>query len=191
MLSLSKNLVYFSLLMLVTIGCSKKEEEVVTTEEIMPAVTDVRTDAKLHFRLQTSDFNEPNPVFSEEALLVVDRLQSVQVETTDHSKQDPKIKAQLEEWAKSTGTSVVPNGLEGVTAQVTVTLYDEDALKFEKITEQHIGKNLGVFLDDQLIVTPSIQTKIEGGSFSISLGSIQRDPEAARLIAQKLAAIRK
>jgi len=52
--------------------------------------------------------------------------------------------------------------------EVSITFNDEGAKIFEQITEANIGKPLAIFLDNELIEMPTVQTKISGGSAVIT-----------------------
>lgn len=53
-------------------------------------------------------------------------------------------------------------------AYVNLKFDDEGGKLFEKITSEHIGKTLAIFLDGQAISTPTIQTAISGGEAVIT-----------------------
>lgn len=77
------------------------------------------------------------------------------------------------------------NGSSGLAGEPTVVLqFNGDGAKlFEKITSEHVGQILGIFLDGQPISTPVIREAIPGGAATIS-GSFT--PEAARALVQNL-----
>ena len=52
--------------------------------------------------------------------------------------------------------------------QVLVNFNSDGAALFEKITRENVGRQLGIFLDDQLISSPVIQEAIPGGTAVIS-----------------------
>jgi preprotein translocase subunit SecD len=54
--------------------------------------------------------------------------------------------------------------------EVTVKFNDEGAKIFEEITGANIGKPLAIFLDNELIQEPVVQSKISGGEAQISGG---------------------
>jgi protein-export membrane protein SecD len=54
--------------------------------------------------------------------------------------------------------------------EVTVKFNDEGAKIFEEITGKNIGKPLAIFLDNELIQEPVVQSKISGGEAQISGG---------------------
>lgn len=49
-----------------------------------------------------------------------------------------------------------------------VTLKLKDAAKFEKITQEHLGRKIGIYLDDHLLQDPTVQTVISGGNAQIT-----------------------
>ena len=66
---------------------------------------------------------------------------------------------------------------------VALTFNDEGAKLFEKITHDHTGEVLGIFLDGQPISTPVIQETIAGGKATIT-GNFT--PEAAKTLVRDL-----
>lgn len=52
--------------------------------------------------------------------------------------------------------------------QVSISFNEEGAKIFEKITEKNVGKPLAIFLDDEMIEAPVVQTKISGGQAQIT-----------------------
>jgi preprotein translocase subunit SecD len=54
--------------------------------------------------------------------------------------------------------------------QVTLQFSDVGARKFAEITRQNIGKQLAIFLDDQIITAPTVQQEIIGGNAVINGG---------------------
>lgn len=66
---------------------------------------------------------------------------------------------------------------------VSITFNDEGADLFEKITTEHTGQSLAIFLDGELLSAPRINERIIGGSAIIS-GSFT--PDEARALAQNL-----
>lgn len=67
--------------------------------------------------------------------------------------------------------------------QVSVRFTDEGAKLFADITKAHVGEQLGIFLDGELLSSPVINEPITGGTAVIS-GSFT--PEEARSLAQNL-----
>ncbi len=51
---------------------------------------------------------------------------------------------------------------------IELTFNDEGAKKFEEITKKNLNKQLAIFLDNQLLMAPTIQTVIAGGQAIIS-----------------------
>lgn len=66
-----------------------------------------------------------------------------------------------------TGASVIFDTITGK-PQVSLNFNTEGAKLFETITERNIGKQLAVFLDDELITAPVVQSKITGGNAQIT-----------------------
>ncbi|NEN93846.1 MAG: protein translocase subunit SecD [Okeania sp. SIO3H1] len=66
---------------------------------------------------------------------------------------------------------------------VTVTFTREGADLFETITRNHVGEQLGIFLDGELLSAPVINEVIPGGTAVISGGFT---PDEARALAQNL-----
>lgn len=51
---------------------------------------------------------------------------------------------------------------------VKMTFNDEGAKKFEQITRKNVGKELAIFLDNQLLMAPTVETPITGGEAVVS-----------------------
>lgn len=66
---------------------------------------------------------------------------------------------------------------------VQVKFTDEGAALFEQITAEHVGEQLGIFLDGELLSAPVINERIGGGTAVIS-GNFT--PDEARELAQNL-----
>ncbi len=64
-----------------------------------------------------------------------------------------------------------------------VTLKFKDASKFEQVTRDNVGKQVAIFLDDQMLTNPSIRQVISGGSAQIDG---QRTYEEAKELADIL-----
>jgi protein-export membrane protein SecD len=73
---------------------------------------------------------------------------------------------------------------DGVTgrSQVSLDFNDEGAKIFEALTERNVGKQIAVFLDDNLITAPVVQEKITGGAAQITG---QFTPQEARLLVSR------
>lgn len=67
--------------------------------------------------------------------------------------------------------------------EVSLKLNATGATKFEEATGRLVGKRIAVFMDDQLIVAPTVQTKISGGSAVITG---QRDTAEAKDLANTI-----
>jgi len=64
-----------------------------------------------------------------------------------------------------------------------VTLELKDAKKFEEITRQNIGKPLAIYLDNEMISSPTVQQVISGGTAMITgLESVEEARELADLL---------
>lgn len=64
-----------------------------------------------------------------------------------------------------------------------VTLELKDAKKFEEITRQNIGKPLAIYLDNEMISSPTVQQVIAGGTAMITgLESVEEARELADLL---------
>lgn len=70
---------------------------------------------------------------------------------------------------------------------VELELSSEGGRKFEEATGRLIGQPIAIFLDDQLISAPIVQSKIAGNSAVITLGN-DSTPEAARKLAADIEA---
>jgi protein-export membrane protein SecD len=66
---------------------------------------------------------------------------------------------------------------------VSIVFNEEGARLFEKITREHTGESLAIFLDGEMISAPNINEAISGGKAVISGGFT---PEEARSLAQNL-----
>ena len=62
----------------------------------------------------------------------------------------------------STGTT------SGNDWEVDITLTSDGATKFAQATAANVGKQIGIYLDDQLISAPTVQSAITGGKATIS-----------------------
>jgi len=66
---------------------------------------------------------------------------------------------------------------------VILSFNKEGSDLFEKITTEHVGRNLGIFLDGEVISAPVIREPITGGTATISGGFT---PDEARLLVRDL-----
>ena len=71
--------------------------------------------------------------------------------------------------------------------EVSLTLSSEGAKKFAEATGNLIGKPIAIFLDEEFISAPIVQSRIDGGNASITLGGTKSDEQ--RLEAQNLAGL--
>ena len=67
--------------------------------------------------------------------------------------------------------------------EVSLVFNSEGAMLFEQITERNLNKQVGIFLDGELISAPTVQTKISGGEAVIT-GNFNVDE--AKLLARRL-----
>jgi len=95
-----------------------------------------------------------------------------------------------------TSTQFVPTNLDGRyvkgaqlsfnpttgAREVSISFNDEGAAIFERLTEENVGKPVGIFLDGQSISTPVVREKISGGSAVIT-GNFSSE-EARELVAR-------
>ncbi len=98
--------------------------------------------------------------------------------------------------ASSSNTKFIPSSLDGryitsasmgfdnITGQTEVLLNfnDAGAKIFEKLTEKNIGKPIAVFLDNNLITAPIVNSKISGGKAQIT-GNFSQD-EGRQLVSR-------
>lgn len=99
-------------------------------------------------------------------------------ENPDETPQEILIPTELT-GADIADASVVFSPVDGSPA-VGIEFTTAGAEKFEKITEENVGKALPILLDGQVISAPTVQEKITGGSAQISGGF---DVETARQLA--------
>ena len=73
---------------------------------------------------------------------------------------------------------------QNTNAPLIALKFDSDgATLFEQLTERNVGKQIAIFLDDQIISAPTVQQKITGGEAVIT-GTFALDE--AKLLAQRL-----
>lgn len=86
------------------------------------------------------------------------------------SEEDPFVDTGLTGRYLKTATLEFPkgNGQLANDPMVTVKFNDEGAKLFAKITKEHTGEQLGIFLDGELLSAPVINEAITGGSAVIS-----------------------
>lgn len=173
------------------LACSRNAEGPVSTEDVQPTGAQSSTEPKLYFRLQSPSETSETQGFDTEPLLVVEKLESVAIEKTDHDKPDNSAVTELKDRSESAGLSDTMSRKEGLSYQVSIKLTEADALQFEELTEKNLGKRLGLFLDDELLVSALVHSKVEGGAFSISLGDSGRDAESSQRLAEKIASLRR
>lgn len=80
-----------------------------------------------------------------------------------------------------TGASMTFNNITGQ-PQISLQFNGEGAKIFEDLTAKNIGKQIAVFLDDQLVTAPVVQEKITGGRAQIS-GQFTND-QAKKLVSR-------
>ena len=101
-------------------------------------------------------------------------------------EEDPYVETGLTGRYLKTASLEFASGQTGKLANepmVTVTFNDEGAKLFADITRTHVGEQLGIFLDGELLSAPVINEAITGGTAVIS-GNFT--PEEARSLAQNL-----
>lgn len=113
------------------------------------------------------------------------------IPTEDDSKLSPEeINKKVYDMYEHTGlggsqlekSQISFNGMEP-NPLVLVTFNSEGSKLFENITKNNLGKQLGIFLDGQLLSSPVIQQEIVGGTAQIS-GNFT--PDEAKILAQDL-----
>lgn len=71
---------------------------------------------------------------------------------------------------------------------VSVTFDDDGAELFEKLTEENVGKTIGIFVGGEFISSPTVNERISGGQAQITLGTpnVQVALQEANELAQSL-----
>lgn len=85
------------------------------------------------------------------------------------------------------GSDLAENGAQGVldqqTSQAVVTLQFKDPKKFASVTQQYVGQQMAIFLDEEMITAPVIQQVIPSGTAQIDgQKDIQEAKELAALL---------
>lgn len=60
---------------------------------------------------------------------------------------------------------------------VEIQFTDDASDTFYQVTSEHIGENLGIYLNDEMILNPLVQSAISGGSVMINNMDSQEDAE--------------
>lgn len=60
---------------------------------------------------------------------------------------------------------------------VAIKFSEEGGKKFEEATGRLIGKKIGIFFDDRLIMAPSVQAKVTGGNTVIDSQGGQKEAQ--------------
>lgn len=97
-----------------------------------------------------------------------------------------EFRAPDEETVLMTGQNLQEGGASAELSQYNqpiVTLSMKDAQKFADITEKYVGQRIGIYLDEERLSAPEIQTVIAGGDVMIEgVGSMERAKELATLL---------
>ena len=113
-------------------------------------------------------------------------ISNVQVDGQDASTSNPYIDTGLTGRYLQSAALEFSQGNRGQLSNepiVSIVFNQEGADLFEKITKEHVGENLAIFLDGQVISAPRINEAISGGKAIISGGFT---PDEARSLAQNL-----
>lgn len=111
---------------------------------------------------------------------------NVKINGEDITTQEPFVDTGLTGRYLETANLEFAGGNSGQLANeplVSVKFTDDGAKLFADITRSHVGEQLGIFLDGELLSAPVINEAITGGTAVIS-GSFT--PDEARLLAQNL-----
>ncbi len=73
--------------------------------------------------------------------------------------------------------------------EIEINLTDDDAERFSDLSEHFIGRKLAIVQADHVLSAPLVREQIGGGSFNLSLGSVDNDPKGVREMVGKLAGI--
>ena len=79
----------------------------------------------------------------------------------------------------STGISAVNDGNGTKSYAVEIMFTDEASKEFAKITEENIGEQIGIYLNEEMIANPTVMSAITGGSCNVQVSTYEE--------AQKLA----
>lgn len=79
----------------------------------------------------------------------------------------------------STGISAVNDGNGTKSYTVEIMFTDEASKEFAKITEENIGEQIGIYLNEEMIANPTVMSAITGGSCNVQVSTYEE--------AQKLA----
>lgn len=58
---------------------------------------------------------------------------------------------------------------------IRISLNEEGSKQLEQLTKRSTGKHIGIFIQDQLIMAPVVNSEIKGGEIEISSGSEGKD----------------
>jgi preprotein translocase subunit SecD len=112
-----------------------------------------------------SDPEEAKNLIGRTARLTFARLQSPN--SPDGGQETEELAATELTGADIADSQVVFSSVDG-SPGVGIEFTPEGSQKFEKLTEENIGKALPIILDEQIISAPVVQEKISGGNAQIS-----------------------
>lgn len=82
----------------------------------------------------------------------------------------------------SAGISTVENGT-GVKEYVVEIMFDKDASEeFARITEDNIGKQIGIYINDEMISNPTVMSVITGGSCQVLVNTYEEAQNLADIL---------
>ena len=112
----------------------------------------------------------------DEALNVIGKTAKLDFRVVDNSAPDPTTPEYTQSGLTGSNLKKAQVAFDQNTgeAQVAIQFDDEGSRKFEEITRNNLNKPLAIFLDDQLITAPTVQTTILDGNAVIS-GSFTKD----------------
>ena len=84
---------------------------------------------------------------------------------------------------ESARTVRVPDLTGAISYMVEIQFTDAASDTFYQITSEHIGESLGIYLNDEMILNPLVQSAISGGSVQIiNMGSQEDAEQLANLL---------
>lgn len=141
--------------------------------EVAPDVNNGRIVVRIPWASGEKDFNPDKTLakIGETALLTFQEADETLLDEQGNYKPTGKIVLQ--------GTDVVDatpqKNMDGGGMQVSLTLSAAGKVKFAEATKRLIGKPIVIFMDDQYISAPVVQTAITNGDARITLGSSSDD----------------
>lgn len=153
----------------------------------LPGVTDIDEAIKSIGETPLLEFKLVN----EQALAAEEALKGISLEGAEGATITPEVKGEPYVDTGLTGRYLKSAQLQFAGGQaglanepvVNITWNDEGAKLFEEITAANVGKRLAIFLDGELLSSPTINERISGGSAVISGGF---KPDEARSLAENL-----